>query len=52
MPLDLMRTGRLILQKPASPFGLYQADTEFRPGGCVIRDREIYGKNQKLIDGK
>jgi len=55
MPLDLMRTGKADPKKTCvTCSGCTRLIRNLRPGGCVIRDREIYGNElKKLIgDGK
>jgi 2,4-dienoyl-CoA reductase (NADPH2) len=55
MPLDLIRTGKADPSKICiTCSGCTRLISNFRPGGCVIRDREIYGKELKnlIADGK
>jgi 2,4-dienoyl-CoA reductase (NADPH2) len=55
MPLDLMRNGKADPSKICiTCSGCSRLISNLRPGGCVIHDREIYGKElKKLIsDGK
>ncbi len=54
LPLDLMKDGRADPKKVCiACSGCTRLIRNLRPGGCVIRDREIYGNElKKLIDGK
>lgn len=55
MPLDLIRTGKADPSKTCiTCSGCTRLIRNLRPGGCVIRDREIYGKELKklIADGK
>jgi len=55
MPLDLMKDGRADPKKVCiSCSGCTRLIRNLRPGGCVIRDREIYGNELKklITDGK
>jgi 2,4-dienoyl-CoA reductase-like NADH-dependent reductase (Old Yellow Enzyme family) len=55
LPLDLMRTGKADLSKICiTCSGCTRLIRNLRPGGCVIRDREIYGNELKklIADGK
>ncbi|MFZ0280248.1 MAG: hypothetical protein WAL29_01255 [Bacteroidales bacterium] len=55
MPLDLIRTGRADPSKTCiTCSGCTRLIRNLLPGGCVIRDREIYGKELKKLvaDGK
>lgn len=54
MPLDLMKDGMADPKKVCiSCSGCTRLIRNLRPGGCVIRDRDIYGNElKKLIDGK
>ncbi len=55
MPLDLIRTGKADPSKICiTCSGCTRLIRNLRPGGCVIRDREIYGKELKklIADGK
>jgi 2,4-dienoyl-CoA reductase-like NADH-dependent reductase (Old Yellow Enzyme family) len=55
MPLDLIRTGKADPSRICiTCSGCTRLIRNLRPGGCVIRDREIYGKELKKLvaDGK
>lgn len=55
MPLDLKNTGRADPKKVCiTCSGCTRLIRNLRPGGCVIRDREIYGEELKklIADGK
>jgi hypothetical protein len=54
MPLDLIKDGRANPAKVCiACSGCTRLIRNLRPGGCVIRDREIYGNElKKLIDEK
>lgn len=54
MPLDLIKDGRADPAKVCiACSGCTRLIRNLRPGGCVIRDKEIYGKElKKLIDEK
>ena len=55
MPLDLMRTGKADPSKICiTCSGCTRLIRNMQPGGCVIRDREIYGKELKklIADGR
>ena len=55
MPLDLMKTGRADPKKVCiTCSGCTRLIRSLRPGGCVIRDREIYGNELKklIADGE
>ncbi len=55
MPLDLMNTGKADPKKICiTCSGCTRLIRNLRPGGCVIRDREIYGSELKkmIADGK
>lgn len=55
MPLDLIRTGKADPSKVCiTCSGCTRLIRNLRPGGCVIRDKEIYGKELKklIADGK
>lgn len=55
MPLDLMNTGKADPMKACiTCSGCTRLIRNLRPGGCVIRDREIYGNELKkmIADGK
>ncbi len=55
MPLDLMRNGEADPRKTCiTCSGCTRLIRNLRPGGCVIRDREIYGNELKklIADGK
>ncbi|MBN2666356.1 MAG: hypothetical protein JXR67_07585 [Bacteroidales bacterium] len=55
MPLDLMNTGKAAPKKTCiTCSGCTRLIRSLRPGGCVIRDREIYGNELKkmIADGK
>jgi 2,4-dienoyl-CoA reductase (NADPH2) len=55
LPLDLIKYGRADLSKICiTCSGCTRLIRNMRPGGCVIRDREIYGNELKklIIDGK
>jgi len=55
LPLDLIRTGKADPSKVCiTCSGCTRLIRSLRPGGCVIRDREIYGNELKklIADGK
>jgi 2,4-dienoyl-CoA reductase-like NADH-dependent reductase (Old Yellow Enzyme family) len=55
LPLDLMREGKADPSKICiTCSGCTRLIKNLRPGGCVVRDREIYGKELKklIADGK
>ena len=55
MPLDLMKEGKANASKVCiTCSGCTRLIRNLRPGGCVIRDREIYGNELKklIADGK
>jgi len=55
MPLDLMKNGEADPRKTCiACSGCTRLIRSLRPGGCVIRDREIYGNELKklIADGK
>jgi hypothetical protein len=55
MPADLMKKGKADPSKTCiSCSGCTRLIRNMRPGGCVIRDREIYGEELKklIADGK
>lgn len=55
MAADIIRTGRADRSKFCiTCSGCTRLIKNFRPGGCVVRDREIYGKELKrlIADGK
>lgn len=55
LPLDLMKTGKADpLKVCITCSGCTRLIRSFRPGGCVVRDRDIYAKELKqlLADGK
>jgi len=55
MPLDLMKNGEADPRKTCiTCSGCTRLIRNLRPGGCVIRDREIYGNELKklIADGK
>jgi 2,4-dienoyl-CoA reductase-like NADH-dependent reductase (Old Yellow Enzyme family) len=55
MPLDLMKDGRADPTKVCiTCSGCTRLIRNLRPGGCVIRDKEIYGNELKrlIADGK
>ncbi|NSW94925.1 MAG: hypothetical protein HPY62_09505 [Bacteroidales bacterium] len=55
MAADIIRTGRADPSKFCiACSGCTRLIKNFRPGGCVVRDREIYGKELKrlIADGK
>jgi len=55
MPLDLMKKGEADPRKTCiTCSGCTRLIRSFRPGGCVIHDREIYGNELKklITDGK
>jgi 2,4-dienoyl-CoA reductase-like NADH-dependent reductase (Old Yellow Enzyme family) len=55
MPLDLMKEGRADASKVCiACSGCTRLIRNLRPGGCVIRDKEIYGNELKklIADGK
>lgn len=55
MPLDLMNTGKADPKKTCiTCSGCTRLIRSLRPGGCVIRDKEVYGNELKklIADGK
>ncbi|HLP73101.1 MAG TPA: hypothetical protein VK155_09380 [Bacteroidales bacterium] len=55
MPLDILKNGKADPSKVCiTCSGCTRLIRNFRPGGCVIRDKEIYGKELKklIADGK
>lgn len=55
LPLDLMRNGRAFPEKVCTACsGCTRLIRNLRPGGCVLRDKEIYGSELKklIADGK
>jgi hypothetical protein len=55
MPLDLINNGKADPHKTCiACSGCTRLIRNLRPGGCVIRDKEIYGNELKklIADGK